>query len=316
MKRFLKDFAILFVIVLLLAVVINYIFGKRYYNHYELQYKEIVDHKKKIDGIILGTSHGTHGIRPQVLDSLGIGFYNFSMNGGNPQFYWNWYTNIFAPNHPKPKYCIWATDWFLFDTVWVWRQYEQDSEYFPDSIFYANLKSSEYSTRSLILNRIPFTKYKSYKDVPNLFRPYDESQFIISKYEDGFLPYWPQKIEKFKNRYTNLLKDIYKISARQQYFFESLVKKMKNEGIQVVLINTPEYGSKKEDYEKIIAFNYLDSFAQKNDIPFLNYNLEKRNPINDVKELFTDWGHLNDKGSLLFSMILRNDLDSIIKGRR
>ena len=316
MRKFLKELGVFFLIILLLGVVVNYSFGKNYYNHFELQYKEIVDPKKKIDGIILGTSHGTHGIRPQVLDSIGIGFYNFAMNGGNPEFYWNWYTNIFAPNHPKPAYCVWATDWFLFDTVWVWRQYEQDSEYFPDSVFYANLKSGDYNTRSLILNRIPFTKYKSVKDIPNIFRSYDESQFIISKYKDGFLPYWPRKIEKFKDRYTNKLKDIYKISGRQQQFFESLVERMKNDGINVILINTPEYGSKKEDYKKIIAFNYLDSFAQKSNIPFINYNLEKRSPINDDKELFTDWGHLNDKGSLIFSAILRKDLDSIINSRR
>ncbi len=316
MKKFLKEFGIFFLIILLLGVIINYSLGKNYYNHFELQYKEIVDPKKKIDGIILGTSHGTHGIRPQVLDSIGIGFYNFAMNGGNPEFYWNWYTNVFAPNHPKPGYCVWATDWFLFDTVWVWRKYEQDSEYFPDSLFYANLKSTDYNTRSLILNRVPFTKYKTVKDIPNIFRRYDESQFIVSKYKDGFLPYWPRKIEKFKDRYTNKLKDIYKISRRQQQFFEKLVERMSIDGIKVILINTPEYGSKNEEYEKIIAFNYLDSFAKKIGIPFLNYNLGKRHPINDDKELFTDWGHLNDKGSQVFSAILRKDLDSLINERR
>jgi len=316
MKKFLAELGGLFLIILLLAAIINYDFGKNYYNHYELQYREIAEQKKAIDGIILGTSHGTHGIRPEVLDSLGIRFYNFSMDGGNPKFYWNWYTNIFAPNHPRPAYCIWATDWFLFDTVWLWRQYEQDSEYFPDSVFYANLKSAEYDRRSLILNRIPFTKYKSYKDIPNLFRQYDESQFIISKYKDGFLPYWPKKIVRFKNRYINKLKDNYKISSWQQHFFENLVQRMTSDGIKVILINTPEYGSKNEEYKKIIALNYLDSFAQKNGLPFLNYNLGNRCPINDDKDLFTDWGHLNDKGSELFSVILRKDLDSIInKGR-
>src|SRR6185295_4731084 len=77
MKKFLRELVIIFAVILLLAIIINYRFGKNYYNHYELQYKELVTPKKKIDGIILGTSHGTHGIRPEVLDSLGIGFYNF-----------------------------------------------------------------------------------------------------------------------------------------------------------------------------------------------------------------------------------------------
>lgn len=312
MKKFLREFGIFFLILLGLALVINYRFGKSYYSHFELQYNEITGHKKNIDCIILGTSHGTHGIRPEILDSLGIGFYNFAMNGGNPEFFWHWYTNIFAPYHPKPKYCIWATDWFLFDTAWVWRHYEQDSEYFPDSVFYANLKNKEYDRQSLILNRIPFTKYKSYKDLPNLFRPYDESQYIVSKYKDGFLPYWPQKIEKYKDRYNNTLKDTYKTSARQQQFFEKLVHRMTNDGIKLIMVNTPEYGSKIADYEKIVALKYLDSFAKKNNIHFLNYNLEKWNSINNDKEMFTDWGHLNDKGSLEFSKILRKDLENII----
>src|SRR5436190_16329571 len=145
MKKFLKEFGIFCFVILVIVLVINYCFGKRYYTHYELQYREAVGHSKKIDCIILGTSHGTHGIRPEVLDSLGLGFYNFAMNGSNPEFYWNWYTNVFAPSHPRPKYCIWATDWFLFDTVWLWRQFEQDSEYFPDSVFYAAVKNPAYN---------------------------------------------------------------------------------------------------------------------------------------------------------------------------
>jgi hypothetical protein len=91
---------------------------------------------------------------------------------------------------------------------------------------------------------------------------------------------------------------------------------MTSDGIKVILINTPEYGSKDEEYKKIIALNYLDSFAKKNGLPFLNYNLSKRCPINDDKDLFTDWGHLNDQGSQLFSVILRKDLDSILNKRR
>lgn len=316
MKKFLREVGIFFLLLLTLALIINYRFGKSYYSHFELQYKEVIEHKKNIGGIILGTSHGAHGIRPQVLDSTGIGFYNFAMNGGNPEFFWNWYTNVFAPYHSKPQYCIWATDWFLFDTAWVWRRYEQDSEYFPDSVFYANVQNKEYDRRSLILNRIPFTKYKSFKDLPNLFRPYDESQYIVSKYKDGFLPYWPQKIEKYKDRYNNKLKDTYKISTRQQYFFESLVQRMKQDGIKIIMVNTPEYGSKKEEYAKIVGLTYLDSFAKKNNIPFINYNLEKRTSICDDKDLFTDWGHLNEKGSLEFSMILRKDLDSLLQVQR
>jgi hypothetical protein len=47
--------------------------------------------------------------------------------------------------------------------------------------------------------------------------------------------------------------------------------------------------------KKIITYNYLESFAKKNDIPFLNYNLRNRGPINDDKNMFTDWGHLDDE---------------------
>lgn len=316
MNKFLKEFGVFLLVMLAIALVINYRFGKSYYSHFELQYKETVTPQKRIDGIILGTSHGAHGLRPEVLDSTGKSFYNFAMNGGNPEFFWNWYTNIFRPYHPRPLYCIWATDWFLFDTAWVWRHYEQDSEYFPDSVFYANVRSKSYDRRSLILNRIPFTKYKTVKDLPNLFRPYDESQYVISKYKDGFLPYWPRKIEKFKDRYNNKLKDIYQISARQQGFFEDLVKRMQDDGIKLIMINTPEYGSTVEEYKKIKGLLYLDDFARKNNIPFLNYNLERRNDVFENKDLFTDWGHLGEEGSLVFSMILRRDLDSLLQHYR
>lgn len=315
MRKFLKEILIFTTILLTLALIINYRLGHNYYNHYELQYHEITANKKKIDCIIIGTSHATHGIQPALLDSLGIGFYNFAMNGSSPEFYENWYTNVFKPSGLKPKYCIWATDWFLFDTTWLWRKYEQDSEYFPDSIFYANLWRSEYDKFSLVFNRVPFIKYKSVSDLPNIFRSYEESQFIISKYKDGFLPYWPAKVEKYRNRFVNNLKNTYTISSKQKKIFESLVHLMKQDGIQLVFVNIPEYGANQKDYAQIKSFQYLDSFAIKNGVSFLNYNLGKLTFISEDTSYFADWGHLNEKGSIAFSRILRDDLRQILKNR-
>jgi lysophospholipase L1-like esterase len=127
------------------------------------------------------------------------------------------------------------------------------------------------------------------------------------------LPYWPKKVEKFRNRFRNTLKDAYLTSERQQHIFEKLVAEFYADGIQPIFINTPEYGSTVADYRKIRSIEYLDSFAKKNKIPFLNYNLERRTPISDDKALFADWGHLNEQGSLVFSKILYHDLDSLLR---
>jgi len=302
MKKFITNIFCFFIILLFIAIMIDYRLEKNINTHSELQYIETTNPNKNADFIILGTSLAAHGIRPEILDSIGIKSYNFSLNGSNPQFYINWYKNIFSKYYKKPKYCLIEVAWFLFDDNRLWRRYEQDSEYFPYNVYISNLLDFErYNSIQLILNRYPFVKHKYIKDLKYLFMKKDDFPFVMTKFNDGFVPYEPNKSKIEKKSFKH------KSNRVNQKYFEELINILLNDGIKLIFISVPEYGT-KEDYQKLKEFDIFNKIARKHSIPFFNYNIEKRTFINDKKKFYSDLQHLNSNGSIEFSKILKEDL--------
>lgn len=313
MKRFIKNTIFFFSIILLFFFMLNWILSKKNSDplHYKLQYREATANKNNIDCIIIGTSHAAHGIRPSYLNSIGINFFNFSLNGSNPEYYYKWYNNIFSKYHSKPKYCIIAYDWGFFNTEAMWRRYEQDSEYFPFKVFLNNMVSSNYYQMKTLVYNIPVFKYKSLKDLKIVFNIKVEE--IFKDYDDGFIAY---EIPYDSNNFINpLTKDPFKCRtcADQKKYFEDLIKTLKLQGIRIIFVNIPEYGAIKSNYEKLEIMKYFNQIANINGYPILNYNIEKRSYVNENIKYFSDWAHLNSLGSREFSKMLQGDLKKYIE---
>ena len=84
--------------------------------------------------------------------------------------------------------------------------------------------------------------------------------------------------------------------------FISLCKEKK---IQLIFLISPMYA-----VEKTTAFNFPDSIAKKNDIPFLNhYNMEG---LTGHAEYYYDFGHLNENGAKKYSSIIASELKYFI----
>lgn len=313
MRTFITHIIVFITVVLLIFVCLNIIVGK--YNtdppHYKLQYAEAINSTSDMNCIILGTSKATHGIRPSLINTSAMKCYNFAYNGGNPEFYVKWYDNIFSRYHPMPKYCIIAYDWFFLETGWMWRKYEQDSEYFPFDVFVGHLIGSDsYDMKTLFFN-IPIFKYRSLKDLAMLF--FNNQNLIFKDYDNGFIAYQVPYYEK--NYIHPLTQKPFTCNTCdvQKRYFEELIGKFQSQGIQVVFVNTPEFGLKKEHYKKIEEIQYFCRLAKKLNIPQLNYNIERRTSINENVKYFNDWCHLNAAGSYEFSKMLKEDLNSIIR---
>jgi len=307
-KRFLLKSSIFFTLLLIIAVFLNSRFKHTIHpnDYYRFQYEEIIHRTVNADNVIIGTSHATHGIQPEILNKSGTSFFNFSLNGANPKFYLIWYKNIFKPFYKKPRYVIIAVEWFLFDNKWLARMYEQDSEYFPQSVFLEDyLRDREFNRSALIINRYPLFKYL--KSPQKLFH-YDARPLLISKYKDGYIPY---QITKRK------IKEFYPINVNvdesQQKNFEELIGILRNDGVKIIFINPPAYNTNVERYKNVPIYAYYERLAAKYQIPFINYNLERRSFINSNKLYYSDGGHLNYLGSCEFSKLLKEDLEKIMK---
>lgn len=312
MKKFLGRL-LLFSFCLSLLLLGLHFFQKKYNRdppHYALHYQELYQAQTKSNAIIIGASHAVHGIRPALLNSESLQFYNFALNGAGPKFYEQWYKKIFSKEYPKPAVCLYAVDWFMFNEAWLWRSFEVDSEYFSWTLFQECLFDQSFNPTTLVYNRIAFLKYR--KQLLDALRLNTENRtFPVKDYDRGFIPFYtPFKAKNFV--YEDAVEDLIH-AKRQQDAFVGLVKRMQEEGIQVIFVLPPEYQLDEKVYQSEGAL-YLEALATSLEIPYLNFNTKLRDHrINDEQNNFSDWGHLNAQGSITFSQKLKKALAQLLQ---
>jgi hypothetical protein len=295
-----------FSIVVLLVFIIMNLF-QSYYNiepeHYKKQYESITNYKNDYEGIIIGTSHATHSIRPSILDKSGIRFYNYSLNGSNPEFYFKWYTTFIKNVEIKPKFCLFSIDFFMFDQVLLKRRIEKDSEYFPKKLFFNQLINNKNLNKfDFIINRFPVIKYRSQIKESLLLLKGNE-MFNINNYDRGYISC---SIPFDKNLFKPELN--FQIDTTQVKYFKLLLKQMLDDNIKIILVMVPEYGIKVNQYDQMKSMKIIDSIKDQFNLPIINYNTELRSILNQNITYFADWGHMNHKGAKMFSRKLAKEI--------
>ncbi|OGI07281.1 MAG: hypothetical protein A2Y40_05440 [Candidatus Margulisbacteria bacterium GWF2_35_9] len=307
MGKFIKRFLCLFIFIIILGIVLNIVIKKKNIDpdYYGFQYQEIYNRQSSINAIIIGSSHATHGIRPELLNIQGYSFYNFALNGSNPEFHFNWYKEIFRKKHTKPEYIIYCVDWFIFDEKILWRKYEQDSEYFSSDIFINNLlRYMEFNTKLLILNRFPVLKHKTIEDLIYLFKN-NTNHLFKNDYNRGYISYEKPYIHSLDPSTESMV-------INQINYFKKFIDLLMHDKVKIIFVNIPEYGS-INDYKSLQSMVIFKEIATKYNLPFLNYNIGITSNINNQREYYSDWEHLNSIGSYEFSKMLRRDLLNIIR---
>lgn len=95
--------------------------------------------------------------------------------------------------------------------------------------------------------------------------------------------------------------------------FTELLNKFQADGIKLIFVQAPEYisGRTTDDFDR--NNERITQIANEYEITFLNYNDELISDINNDYTNFSDWGHLNQKGSAAFSKVLANDIKSLLQ---
>jgi lysophospholipase L1-like esterase len=90
--------------------------------------------------------------------------------------------------------------------------------------------------------------------------------------------------------------------------FKRLLDLFKKDGIPVLFVMCPENipGRNAPQFDEKNA--NLVKISKEYGISFLNYNTDLASEINDDYKNYSDWGHLNTKGSTLFSQKLGEDI--------
>jgi hypothetical protein len=306
MGKLLKKIGVFFLLLFVILILMNYWMDQEEPNpHCPLQYEEVFHPKVKADLVILGASQATHGINPRYLESERMKVFNFALDGAPPSFYLKWYEKIFSRYYRKPSYAIYAVHWVMFDDIVAPRQIEHDSRYFPFRVFIEQLKNRD-SLRTLLFNRFAFSKLR--KKVFYLLLNRKHERYPRDKYYNGFIPFKERaKFRKPEGGYP-------RVNPVQLKAFLQLLDDLEKDGIKVIFVHIPGYLYGREARYISKNVQLLKEIAEKKGIPFLDYETERITSINTNPELFSDWTHMNEKGSEVFSKLLRQDLEGFLKG--
>ena len=303
-----------FFLILLLAILflINFWMGREKTPHNPLQYQEAFHPEVKANLIILGASHTAHGVNPKYFETDHFKVFNFSMDGAGPSFNLKWYEKILQRYYPKPREVIYGVHWAMFDENILQRRFEQDSRYFPQEFLFHEFLSAKdlnhlEGIKTLLLNR--FAIFRGRKQLAErLFRGTSDV-FVLSRYYNGFVPYErrgrPDKKRDIKPQ----------INEAQTRAFETLLDEFEKSKIGVIFVQVPGYLPARDAANIEESMQLLNRIAEKRKIPFLDYDTKRITNINTDPSMFSDWVHLNEKGSDAFSKLLKDDMDFLLKSR-
>ncbi len=295
---------------MVILFVINLWLGQEFNPHYPLQYNEVFRPQVRANVVIMGASQSAHGIHPKYLETDQVKVFNFSMDGAPPSFNLDWYRKIFRPHYPRPICVIYGVHWVMFDNHILQRRLEQDSHYFPRAFLFQELLSFNgfhdlQVSKTLLLNQIPLLRGR--KMLAEWILRGRGDHFVLSRYYHGFVPYERRgRVEKSRNISPQ-------DSQTEIQAFEALLDEFEKDKIKVVFVQGPTYFPARKGSKIEKTMETIQQIAGRRNIPFLDYETRNLTDINTDPSMFSDWVHLNEKGSDAFSMRLQRDLVPLLK---
>lgn len=272
---------------------------------YKYRYNEMFANKKKSEVLVLGTSHGAHGIIPGALKLNGHTTYNFCFNGASPSFNYELYKNIISNYYTKPKLIIYEVNTIMFDNKILNRNMERDYMYMPVTKAFEH-KWKYYTSIMMPYDFLQITHEDDvFRALKRSFKNKRSDNILLQFYDNGFVPF--ESEFKADGRVTEVINN-----RIEMEMFTKLIQLIKSQNIELVFVDVPvcttefKYNNNANKNNSLIK-----SFADKSSISFLDYNGSLRSPLNDDKRFFSDPGHLNYLGARTFSEKLSSDINKL-----
>ncbi|MBR5313351.1 MAG: hypothetical protein IKU40_10785 [Clostridia bacterium] len=352
----------------------------RHCYHYYGQFYEMFENMYNADTIFIGTSHTAHGVNPLYMEEVmpEKSWFNFALNGSNPQYYLDWWKVFLESGYPIPETIVYCVDWFMCDDGWLWRRIDFDTN--PDCPvdIMRKIKTAEKRKEAVenhnakveggtvttetetvektetpekinwfdideattyLFSRIPIIYSRD--RIPEMIEYYrnggtfeteeeevDLDALLAATDDEAPLPEVPvYKHEHQADQDNNITSSYYKgyipwergynggtvaqmCNDRESQWqaFEKLLDIFKENDIHVVFVEVPEYVNGRRENKMEKNNDRIEEIAEKYGITFYNYNEELYGEINESPTNFSDWGHMNTKGSTAFSKLLAQDL--------
>ncbi|GHT53752.1 hypothetical protein AGMMS49982_17340 [Bacteroidia bacterium] len=304
MKQFLIKLSIYGILLVIGAFVLEFILEKGHRNYRTEGFStwhDIFDSKMNTDAIILGNSRAWCHINPETLDSvLHINSYNLGMDWTPFGMQYVMF-KVFEKYNRKPNLVIQNVDF-----VTLYRPVENINKsmfapYIHEDLIKNELRKMGMSEVEL---NIPLFQYPEYQPIMRGLKG-----LISHSSDDRYKGYQGKEVTWDGSALEKKLSQDSLISIIEPEIvelFDSFLNECKEKEIQVILVFTPMYYKATEfTKDKEQLFNLCHSFAEKYNIPFLDYS---HDPLCYDTVYFFNAQHLNKKGAELFSLKLANDI--------
>ena len=276
---------ILILIIVLIFFIISPIFVPKWIKGEDNYITNIVrgfyaERKNSLDVIFMGNSDMYRGMSPIILwDEYGIASYSYTSPG---QRAWTgYYVLLDALRSQKPDIIV-----FNIDEI-------QSTNQSTESCYrkaFDNMQLSSVKIRALFDSTFKFSIGKKLSYFLPIFRYHSRVSELTNddfKYAYGY--------QKYENKGLDLIKEIeaynggksymedkgekYDFPEKTKKYMDKIVKKCKDEGIKLILVEIPSADSwSYSKHEEIVKY------AKENDVPFLDFNMI-------LDEINFDWTH-------------------------
>lgn len=269
-------------------------------------WNDIYASKANAELLVMGSSETWTGYNTYLLDSsLGINSYNIAIDGHAFRYQKLRY-ETYCRFNDKPKTIIVNLDPGSLGTNEGYA-YERE-QFFPFICDRCLIDQIAKDKRITLFDRyLPFYRYYGYReDIENgIASFFGRRTFLDGNLHKGYRgegSVWKPASLSFDT--------VFSAPTKMADDLDVFVRERKSEGINVILVEFPEYFKLRKKYSNLDEIETIyKSIAQHNEIPLLDYG--HTSICNDTKYYY-NFSHLNKVGSDVFTKLLCQDLDSLL----
>lgn len=312
MRKFIIKSLGLGLVVLSFAIALDYMIsmGLRRTDCYRYQvFDEIFKDNLNYDMLIMGNSRGFSHFNPRIIDSIcHVNSYDLGL-GGYPINVQISVYHCYKAHNKVPKTIVQQVDFMTLNMIDDIRHQHDSERFFPtvyDKSMRKELKQLGYGFWELYC---PLYRYNGYQKVikDGLLEFLGIRHYVERPTYKGFSP----ERGKWNGKNVASMDSINTwMNERAVASFERYLEECKNDGVYVLLVNSPVYSQTTKKVKDLDKLNhYFDSIAQKYGFKYLNYT--ENYPLCDDTLNFCVSVHMNPKATDRFSMDFANDLNSL-----
>lgn len=272
-------------------------------------FSELFDGKKKYDVLFMGNSRCFSHFNPGIIDSIGgVKSYNLGL-GGYPINAQIAVYHCYKAHKGIPKLIVQQVDFITLEMVRDVR-HQHDSERFFSAVYDLTMRrelgAMGYGWKELYC---PLYRYLGYqKVIKDGVLEFLRIKHVVDR--PAYKGFSPERGEWDGTNVASMDSITGLLDPEAMAMLEAYLEECSNDGVQVLLVNTPVYAPTTKKVHNMAEVNrYYENVAQKFGWIYLNYT-ENYDLCNDTLN-FCVSVHLNAEAADLFSVDFANDLDSL-----